>query len=202
MRRIGSLLRLDRAKRKPRHRSQQPLARRTEPGHIAGMTMPGSRSVALLSALAAGFALGLALASERWGGLVPCALCLLERWPYRVAIVLSLIAFVLPRRFARMLLLLVVLSMLAAAALAVVHVGVEQHYWPSPLPECAAPRLSGGSIAERLAQMPARPGKPCEDPTFLVPGLPISMAAMNLLYAVLFVVLLGVYLWRDWRSAR
>jgi disulfide bond formation protein DsbB len=168
-----------------------------EAGHIAGMTLPGIRGIALLSALAAGFALALALASERWGGLVPCALCLLERWPYRVAIVLALLAAVVPHRLARMLLMLVVLSMLVSAALAVVHVGVEQRYWPSPLPECAAPRFSGGSIAERLAQMPARPAKPCEDPTYLLPGLPISMAAMNLLYALAFAALLGGVLWRE-----
>jgi disulfide bond formation protein DsbB len=165
------------------------------------MTLPGIRDVALLSALAAAFALGLALASERWEGLVPCALCLLERKPYWVAIALGLLAAVVPRRWARALLMLVVLSMLVSIALAAVHVGVEQHWWPSPLPECAAPSFSGGSIAERLAQMPARPAKPCEDAAYLVPGLPISMAAMNLLYALAFAILLGAWLWRDRRAA-
>jgi disulfide bond formation protein DsbB len=131
---------------------------------------------------------------------VPCALCLLERWPYRVAIALALLALVAPQRWARALLVLVVLSMLVSTALAVVHVGVEQHYWPSPLPECAAPRFTGGSIAQRLAQMPARPAKPCEDATYLIPALPISMAAMNLLYALASAMLLGIVLWRD-RSA-
>jgi disulfide bond formation protein DsbB len=163
------------------------------------MTLPGIRSIALLSALAAAFALALAHASE-WLGLVPCALCLLERWPYRVAIALGLLASVVPHRWARALLVLVVLSMLVSTALAVVHVGVEQRYWPSPLPECAAPRFTGGTIAQRLAQMPARPAKPCEDPAYLIPGLPISMAAMNLLYALVFAMLLGIFLWRD-RSA-
>jgi disulfide bond formation protein DsbB len=161
------------------------------------MTLPGIRGIALISALAAAFALGLALASERWEGLVPCALCLLERWPYRVAIALALLATVVPHRWARVLLALVVLSMLVDAALATVHVGVEQHYWPSPLPECTAPRFTGGSIAERLAQMPARPAKPCDDAAYLIPGLPISMAAMNLLYALGFAMLLGIFLWRD-----
>jgi disulfide bond formation protein DsbB len=161
------------------------------------MTLPGIRGIALLSALAAALALGLALASERWEGLVPCALCLLERWPYRVAIALGLLACVVPHRWARALLVLVVLSMLVSTALAAVHVGVEQRWWPSPLPECAAPSFTGGTIAERLAQMPARPAKPCEDPAFLIPGLPISMAAMNLLYALAFAALLGVALWRD-----
>ena len=76
------------------------------------MTLPGIRGIALASALAAALALGIALASEQWEGLVPCALCLLERWPYRVAIALSLIACVVPHRWARVLLVLVVLSML------------------------------------------------------------------------------------------
>ena len=49
--------------------------------------------------------------------------------------------------------------------------------------------------------MPARPAKPCEDATYLIPGLPISMAAMNLLYALAFAVLLGAALWRDRRIA-
>ena len=165
------------------------------------MTLPGIRGVALASALAAAVALGIALASERWEGLVPCALCLLERWPYRVAIALALIACVVPHRWARVLLVLVVLSMLVSVALAVVHVGVEQRYWPSPLPECAAPTFTGGSAAERLAQMPARPAKPCDDAAYLIPGLPISMAAMNLLYALAFGVVLGGVLWRGWRRA-
>ena len=144
------------------------------------------RSLGLASAVVASLALGTALATERWGGLVPCALCLLERWPYRAAIVLGLLAVLLPRRPARWALALSALVVLAGAGLAAVHVGVERGWWPSPLPECAAPRFTGGGIAERLAQMPARPAKPCDDPTYLVPGLPVSMAAMNGLLALVF----------------
>ena len=165
------------------------------------MVLTSTRELALLSALAAGAALGIAEISEHWGGLVPCALCLLERWPYRVAIVLSLVAVVVPRGVGRFLLALVILCMLAGVALAIIHVGVELHYWPSPLPECAAPRLTGGTVSQLLAQMPSRPSKPCDSPTFLIPGLPLSMAAMNLLFALVFALLLGVFLWRDRRTA-
>jgi disulfide bond formation protein DsbB len=163
------------------------------------MMLPGIRGVALLSAVAAALALGIALASEYWGGLVPCAFCLIERWPYRLAIVIGLVAAVVPPRWVRWVLWLLVLTIGVGAALAVVHVGVEEHFWPDPIPECATPRFTGGSVAERLAHMPARPAKPCEDPTYLIPGLPISMAAMNLLYALAFMILLGVLLWRDRR---
>ena len=97
---------------------------------------------------------------------------------------LGILALLLPRRAARWVLVLVALAFLAGAAAAAVHVGVELGWWKSPLPECAAPRAIQGSIAQRLAAMPARPSKPCDDPTYLIPGLPVSMAAMNLIFAL------------------
>lgn len=166
------------------------------------MRRPGTRGASLVSALAAGLALAVAFVSEHWGGLVPCALCLLERWPYRIAMVLSLLAFLLPRALARLALWLVVLTMLAGAALGAVHVGVEQGLWPSPLPECAAPHIAGGTASQLLASMPAHPAKPCDAPSYLVPGLPLSMAAMNLIYAAVFAVTLASVLLRPARRRR
>src|SRR3974390_2107839 len=96
------------------------LARWRLARHMRRMPTPSLRTLALLSAVLAGVALGTALASEEWGGLVPCALCLLERWPYRIAIALGLLAVVLPPRLARVLLVALVLCLLADAALAVV----------------------------------------------------------------------------------
>jgi disulfide bond formation protein DsbB len=126
--------------------------------------------------------------------MVPCALCLVERWPYRVAIVLALAACFLPVVLARATLALVALVMAVSAGLGFLHVGVEQGWWPSPLPECAAPRITAGSIAARLAALPARPSKPCDAPTFLIPHLPVSMAAMNLIYSAIFAAILAMYL--------
>lgn len=144
----------------------------------------GARGAAWVTILASGVALGVALASERWLGLVPCALCLWERWPYRVAIAFGLAALALPRPAARWALAAAVLAILAGVALAATHVGVEHGWWPSPLPECAAPSFGGGTVAERLARMPATVSKPCDEPTFLVPGLPVSFASMNLVFAL------------------
>ena len=139
----------------------------------------------LIGALLAAAALGLAFATEWWGGLVPCALCLWERWPYRIAIAVGLLVTVMPRAALKPAIVLLVLTILAGSGLAAVHTGVEFRWWPSPLPECAAPVFSGGSIAERLKAMPAMPAKPCDDPTFLIPFLPVSMAQMNLLFSLL-----------------
>jgi len=140
------------------------------------MMVPRLRLALVCAALFSAAVLVSAIASERWGGLVPCALCLVERWPWRAAIVIGLIGAGLPRDFGRL-----AMVMLASVGAGGTHVGVEAGWWKSPLPECAAPSFGGGSIAERLARMPEKPSKPCDAPTFLIPGLPVSMAMMDLL---------------------
>lgn len=152
------------------------------------------RLLAFLTALGGAAALGIAYALEEWAELVPCALCLVERWPYRIVIGLGLVAMVVPRLLSRMLLVLAVLALLFDAGVGIIHVGVEFKWWPSPLPECAAPRITGTTIAERLAAMPARPSKPCDEPTFPIPGLPISLAGWNTLFALAFAAGLAISL--------
>lgn len=165
------------------------------------MFIPRLKVALAASALASGAALLVALGSEWWGGLVPCALCLVERWPYRVAALLALLGLLLPRPWARLAGLLVLLAVIAAAAFGIVHVGVEHGWWPSPLPQCEAPRIPPGlSAAERLARMPAVASKACEDPTYLLPWLPLSMAELNTLFALAFGVTLATFLVRTRRS--
>jgi disulfide bond formation protein DsbB len=178
------------------------LHARKNAGTSIEMTRPRTCTVALLATLAAVVALVVAFAAEQWGGLAPCALCLWERWPYRLAVVLGLIAMLLPRRPARIVLAALLLAVLAEAAIALVHVGVEQGLWPSPLPECTAPHLASGSIADRLASLPARPAKPCDEPSYLLPWVPVSLAAMNLAFALAFAAALATYLVRSQRGRR
>lgn len=151
-----------------------PMRERSREGGAAWLVLLGS-------------ALALAVAhGAEYAGLVPCPLCLLERWPYRLAFPLGLLALLSSPRggLRRVSLALALLLFLGEAGLAALHTGVEWKLWPSPLPECHTPRLTGLSPAERLAAMPARPAKPCDDPTYLIPGLPLSMAALNGLYAL------------------
>ncbi len=142
------------------------------------------RWIAASGALACVLAIIVARGSEALLGLIPCAFCLLERWPYYIGACLGVLAALLPRAPGRAVLWLLVAVMLGGAGLSFVHVGVEQHWWPDPLPECTAPNLTGMSMAQRIAAMPARPAKNCEDPDFLIPGVPISMTQMGFLYAL------------------
>ena len=140
---------------------------------------------ALLLALLAAAAPAFARLSEDLWGLAPCALCLWQRWPYWAAAGFALAAAALPRA-RRPLLALAGTAVLASGAMAAFHLGVEAGWWPSPLAGCqAAARLpAGGGIEDLMRSLPAAPSKPCDAPTFLVPGLPLSMAGMNLLYAL------------------
>lgn len=108
-------------------------------------------------------------------GIMPCGLCLWERWPWRVVAVIGLVALIVPRRFARLVAATGILPLLTSVGLVVMHAGVEWQLWPSPLPECQAAHLHGTTLAQRLASMPLMPGKPCDAPTYLFDWLPLSM---------------------------
>jgi len=140
--------------------------------------MSGAILVALLAAAAPLFA----LASEAWFHVVPCALCLWQRWPYWAAAALAVAACFVARR---LLLWAAGAACLGSAAIAGFHVGVEFGWWPSLLPGCAVP-VGGGaaSVDQMMAQLRAAPAKPCDEPVWLIPGVPLSMAALNLIYAL------------------
>ena len=138
-------------------------------------------------------ALVIALGSERWGGLVPCALCLVGRWPYWAAIGFALLGLVVPRRFAVACAAGVVVAMLGSAAIAVVHVGVEAKLWPSPLPGCVARFTPGGGVAD----LPARPAKPCDDPSYLIAAVPVSLAAMSLIFSLGSAAVMAAVVYRN-----
>jgi disulfide bond formation protein DsbB len=78
--------------------------------------------------------------------------------------------------------------------LAVIHVGVEQHLWQNPINECAAPHFGGMTLMDRLLDLSSRPPQPCDRASYLIPFLPLSMAAMNALFAAAFAGLLAVFL--------
>lgn len=165
--------------------------------------IPPLRAMLAGAAVVAAAAVLFALAMEHWVGLVPCGLCLLERWPFRIAAVIGLLGLVLPKPWGRAALALLGVVILADAAIAVVHVGVELRLWGSPLAACQQPHFAPStSIAERLAQMPAQPTKPCEDAAYLFEWLPISFAQMNLAFTLVFAAIIASYLWLTRRGER
>src|SRR5947208_6764505 len=103
-----------------------------------------TRTFAGLVLIASAMVLGAALLSEYWGGLAPCELCLLQRWPWVVAIVISLVTLFAGGRSALPWIALVLAPVFAfGVVVAFYHVGVEQHWFAGPT-ACTA--RSGGAM--------------------------------------------------------
>src|SRR5439155_10343642 len=103
--------------------------------------MPTPRSFAGFVLVASAVVLGAALLSQYWGGLAPCELCLLQRWPWAAAIAISLVALVAGSRPVLPWVALGLAVVFAlSAAFAFYHVGVEQHWFAGP----SACTASGG----------------------------------------------------------
>src|ERR1700732_102985 len=146
---------------------------------------------------ASAVALGGALVSQHWGGLAPCELCLMQRWPWGVAIVISFVATMVGSRGA---LPWGAAALGAAAAvgsaLAFYHVGVEQHWFAGPT-ACSGAATAADTVealkAQILRQQPVR----CDEVAWSLWG--VSLAGWNLLASL---VMAGVCLVAFLRSRR
>ena len=131
--------------------------------------------------------LGGALAFEYIGGLVPCDMCLWQRWALAAALVLVLLGWA--SGHARALLALAALAILCGGGIAIFHVGVEQHWWQG-ITKCAA-SLSSGSATDIMEQILAQPLVRCDAIPWSLFG--ISMAGWN---AMVSILIGGTALWQ------
>lgn len=144
------------------------------------------RTLTLIATLGSfGLLIG-AFAFQYVGGLLPCTLCLWQRWPHGVAIAIGIVAlFWNPR----VVLLLGALAVLASAGIAAFHVGVEQGWWEG-LATCSAGSIEGVSV-EDLLNPNADVAAPVRCDAIAWAMLGISMAGWN---AIASVLLAGVWL--------
>jgi len=142
------------------------------------------RRAPLLVLLASLASLGIAFASQYWGGLQPCILCIYQRYPYGVAAALGLLGLLIAARptLLRFVLLLAGIVFLVDAGIAFFHVGVEHHWWEGTA-QCSS-TLSQGLTPEQLEQQLLQtPVTPCDRPAWSAFG--ISMAGYNFIYAAI-----------------
>jgi disulfide bond formation protein DsbB len=109
------------------------------------MTLTRSRLI-LLAILGSLGLLGGAFAFQYIGGLAPCQLCLYQRWPHAVAILIGALALATGWRG---LAWAGALAALASAAIGLFHVGVEQLWWEG-LATCTAGSIEGITTADLL----------------------------------------------------
>ncbi len=139
-----------------------------------------NRSVAILVLAGSIAALAIALASQYIGGLLPCQLCIWQRWGYGAAILLAIIALLLPPRLRGIGAALASLGLLGTAAIALFHTGVEYHWWQG-LASCTGNLDTSQSLSALQQQLLATPVIPCDRPAWTMFG--ISMAGYDFLYA-------------------
>ncbi len=135
---------------------------------------------ALIVAVSLG-ALATALASQHWGGLQPCVLCIYQRYAYLGAAAFGLLGLIAgPRSGARRAAVaLAGLAFLTGAAIAAFHVGVEQLWWRGTT-GCQAPAFDpNASIADLRKQLLETDFVACDEVQWSLFG--ISMAGYNVL---------------------
>jgi len=142
------------------------------------------KSLILLAAAGSAAILLGAIGSEYLGGLVPCKLCLWQRWPHAVAVVLGALALVLgPRAWIAA---LGALATLSTAGIGVYHTGVEQKWWLGPQ-GCTGFDISGMSSQQLMDAITAAPLIRCDEIQWVFLGL--TMASWNAIFSLGFAAL-------------
>lgn len=152
---------------------------------------------AAIVAVCAG-ALGAALASQYWGGLDPCVLCIYQRYAYGAAAIFGLGALILADKpkIRRIEIQLAALAFLVGAGIAMFHVGVEQKWWEGT-EACSAPPIDfNASIDDLRNQLLAEKPASCDEVAWSLGG--ISIAGYNVIASLIFAI---GSLWASRRAA-
>jgi disulfide bond formation protein DsbB len=105
------------------------------------------KTALLAAAGSAGMMVG-ALTFQYGFDMAPCKMCIWQRWPHVIAIVLGALIYFFPNRFIALLSSLVVL---VGGGIGVYHAGVEQKWWEGPT-DCTG---TGLSLTDNLLDMTA-----------------------------------------------
>src|SRR6201984_2146905 len=125
-----------------------------------------SRAFTTFVLAASAAVLGAALLSQYWGGLAPCELCILQRWPWAVAIVIALVAVLVDDRPALPWVALIFgLVFATGVAFAFYHVGVEQHWFPGPA-ACTASGAGAMTLEDMKRQIMGTAPVLCDRPAW------------------------------------
>ena len=138
------------------------------------------RSGLIILAMAGSLAvLAGAFAFQYIGGLAPCHLCLLQRWPHAAAVAIGLLALAVP---GRLLPLVGAAAALTTAAIGMYHTGVERLWWAGPT-SCSAGSIAGLDVKDLLdPSIVVAPVVRCDEVAWQMLGL--SMASWNVVVSL------------------
>jgi disulfide bond formation protein DsbB len=144
---------------------------------------PIARTASLLLAIASIAILLSVFGFQYLGGAAPCQLCIWQRYPYAVLIVLGLVGYFWQPR---LMLGLSFLVLLVGAGLAGYHFGVEEGWFALPT-GCAAG--ADATSVEELRRMLSEAPPACDQVRFTVLGW--SLAAWNFLASLALALFAG-----------
>jgi len=132
-----------------------------------------------------------ALIIQYWLGHEPCKLCLYERIPYFLSMLL-IIKILFIKKYEKITFLILTLVFIGSAALAFYHFGIEQGFFSESL-ACTTGDLSKTLSKEELLQQLKQNSISCKDVSFRILGL--SLAAINTIFSlVLGVIFLRLFM--------
>jgi len=115
----------------------------------------------------------------------PCKLCLYERIPYFLSMLL-IIKMLFIKKYERVTLLILFLVFISSTALAFYHFGIEQGFFSESL-VCATGDLSKTLSKAELLQQLKQNSISCKDVSFRILGL--SLAAINTVFSLILSVI-------------
>ena len=126
------------------------------------------------------FAIISALTIEYWFGYEPCKLCLYERIPYFLSMLLiTKIIFI--KKYEKITLLILFLVFMSSTVLAFYHFGIEQGFFKESL-VCTAGNLSETLTKEEILKQLSQNTISCKDVSFRIFGF--SLAAINTIFSI------------------
>ena len=126
-----------------------------------------------------------ALIIQYWLGHEPCKLCLYQRIPYLLSMLL-IIKILFIKKYEKITLLILFLVFMSSATLAFYHFGIEQGFFNESL-ACTAGDLSKTLSKEELLQQLKKNSITCKDISFRILGL--SLAAINTIFSLILSVI-------------
>lgn len=140
-----------------------------------------SRAAAFGVLLIAAATIAGALASQHLFGLVPCKLCLWQRWPYYAGVPLAALTAAAPGGARRLGLALLALVFLGSAVLAAYHAGAEWALWAGPS-DCGGGTAPATSVEDLLKGLETTRVVSCTEAAWRFLGL--SLAGWNALVSL------------------
>ena len=126
-----------------------------------------------------------ALIIQYWLDHEPCKLCLYERIPYFLSMLL-IIKIIFIKKYEKLTLLILFLVFMGSAVLAFYHFGIEQGFFSESL-ACTSGDLSKTLSKEELLEQLKQNSISCKDVSLRILGL--SLAAINTVFSLILSVI-------------